>query len=93
MTTTRGEIARAEAGRTNEQLTGKVWLAQNRGEWPVTLLTMEHEVIRWLENFPDGAVWLYEVCPVNRVAVTRPEPYLEAVPESSPAGAAEKLSG
>jgi len=79
VTTLKGEIARSEPERTNEQLTGRVWLVQNRGEWPVGLLTLESQVVGWLESNPEGAAWEYHLTPMRQVKVVRPEPYLQEV--------------
>lgn len=77
MTTARGAISRGEAGRLHEQLTGKVWLAQNPSQWPVTLMTSASQVVSWMGQNPDGYVWEYEIKPIRRVQVVRPEPYLQ----------------
>lgn len=77
MTTLKGEIARSEPERTNEQLSGTVWLCQKRGEWPVYLCTSPSQVIHWLEEHPEGSAWEYWINPVRRVETVRPEPYLQ----------------
>lgn len=77
MTTLNGEIARSEPGKLNEQLAGKVWLTQKRGEWPVTLWTNASGVLHWLADNPDGSAWEYEITPTRRVQAVRPEPYLQ----------------
>lgn len=92
MTTLKGEIARSEPERTNEQLSGRVWLAQNRGKWPVTLMTTQSEAIHWLQNNPDGAVWVYHVTPVHRVTVVTPDPYLVEMQQPEPLPEAAEVS-
>lgn len=87
MTTLRGEIARSEPERTNEQLTGKVWLAQGRNEWPVRLMTSPSEVIHWLNSNPDGAAWEYMITPVRRVMVVNPDPFLMEMSSAQPEAA------
>lgn len=76
MTTTRGEISSGKSGDLNNQLVGKVWLGQNKGEWPITLMVSESMVVAWMKQNPNGAVWEYSITPVRRVQVVNPEPYL-----------------
>jgi hypothetical protein len=80
MTTTRREIGRGESGRLDEQLTGRVWLAQNRPQWPVQLLTSVSQVADWLKMNPEGVVWDYEIKPISQVQMINPKPFLQAVP-------------
>jgi len=77
VTTSRGEISRGDASHLNERLAGKVWLAQNRGEWPVTLMTSESQVVTWLAKNPNGAAWEYVITPVRRVQTVNPVPFLK----------------
>jgi hypothetical protein len=81
MTTARGEISSGSPGQLNEVLRGKVWLAQRRAEWPVTLMESESQVITWLKQNPDGAVWEYDIKPVSRVEMTQPEPLIRRTPQ------------
>jgi hypothetical protein len=76
MTTIRGEISPGTSGHLNDQLTGRIWLTQARGQWPIQLHVSENQVITWLENNPTGAAWEYEVTPVRRVEVVTHEPHL-----------------
>lgn len=89
MTTTNGEIARSEPERTNEKLSGTVWLCQGRNQWPVTMWTDPAQVIHWLADNPDGAAWEYHITPMRRVQVVRPEPYLQEAPLPSRASFSE----
>ena len=77
MSNVRGEIARSEPGRIEEQLAGRVWLGQKRNNWPVTVMTSESQVISYLKEHRDAVVWEYSITPVKRVGVVSPAPYLE----------------
>lgn len=63
-------------GDGKTRLEGKVWLGQKRGQWPVTVLDTEANVLYYLGD-KDAAVWEYELTPVRRVRAVTPEPYLE----------------
>jgi hypothetical protein len=77
MTTGRGEISAGLPGHTDEQLTGRVWLTQARGTWPIQVHVVESQVITWLKNNPAGVAWEYELTPVRRVEVITHEPCLD----------------
>lgn len=76
MTTARGEISPGTPGHLNDQLVGKVWLAQVRGQWPISVLVSESQVVTWLKQNPTGVAWEYQVTPVRRVEIVTPEPSL-----------------
>jgi len=76
MTTARGEITRGTPDQLHDQLVGKVWLAQVRGQWPISVLVSESQVVTWLKQNPTGVAWEYQVTPVRRVEVVTPEPFL-----------------
>lgn len=76
MPTLNGEISRSEPGRLHEQLQGTVWLAQDRGKWPVTILTSEAQVISHLKLNREAVAWEYKITPVRRVTVEVADPVL-----------------
>lgn len=95
MTTGRGEISPGTPGRLNDQLSGRVWFGQNRGQWPIAVMTSESQVVTWMSQNPNGVVWEYEATPIRRVGLVRPEPHLSEyrpdVAEAAPDGNTQRL--
>jgi hypothetical protein len=76
MATIRGEISPGTSGHLNDQLTGRVWLTQERNEWPIQVHVTKDQVVTWLKLNPTAVAWEYELTPVRRVEVVVPEPHL-----------------